>query len=258
MSDSWTAFLETPPTTLSETFVSPAVPQSSLSDMMLQPIEDESRQPTSMESIDPVYPEMFSAEPAFENPGEVENRVVLLSNLPEHANFEDLKPSFERYGDVEFYDLSKFDRGCVTIHYYDIRSAIELRRAWLQLQGRTIMKIFAPFEEVTNPRKPPNNGTIVIFHLPAEVTDDELCDLFARFGEIRQIRSSPFKQTQRFIEYHDKRAAERALTGMNGRFVRNSRISIEFSLPGGFRRNGQSVRTPSLPTIERFRPSYKC
>ena len=256
MSDSWTAFLETPPTTFSETFVSPPVGQSALGEVRLQPIEDDTRLPTSMDSVEPVYPDMFQTEANIENTGEVENRVIVVNNLPADFPIEELKKLFERYGDVEFYDLAKFDKSVLTVHYFDIRSAIELRRAQLVIGGRRIIKMFAPFEEVTNPRKPPNNGTIVIFHLPAEVSNEELSEMFGRDGEIRQIRSSPFKQTQRFIEFHDKRAAEMALTRMNGRYVRNSRINIEYSLPGGFRRNPQSqMRAPSLPTIERFRPS---
>ena len=253
MSDSWTAFLETPPTTLSETFA--PVPQSSLSEPQL-PAEsyDGNRVPTAMESLD-LQQIMYHEEHEFSTFGELENRVVICSNIPSTVSLDDFKATPMKFGDVEYFDTSQFDRGIVTVHYFDICSAHQLKHSDLRIDGKPIMMSFGPLEEVKNPKKPPNNGTIVIFHLPEDATDQELMRLFSKFGNIRQIRSSPFKQSQRFIEFYDKRHAQAALTAMNGTYVRNSKINIEFSLPGGFRRNPQNF-APAAPTVERVRHNH--
>lgn len=252
MSDSWNSFLETPPTTLSETFAAPSVSHSSLSEPPLPPEPyDETRMPTPMESLEtiqPIYPE----EPEFNTFGELENRVVICSNIPRTETLESFKARLSLFGEVEFFDESQFDRGILTVHYYDIYAAQCLRRSDMRIDGVSIAMSFGPLAEVKNPKKPPNNGTIVIFHLPEDTTDDELRSLFSKFGRVRQIRSSPFKQSQKFVEFYDKRNAQAALAAMNGTYVRNSKINIEFSLPGGFRRNAQNY-APSVPTIERVR-----
>ena len=41
---------------------------------------------------------------------------------------------------------------------------------------------------------------------------------------------------QKFIEYWDIRSAEKALNEMNNQVVGGSKISIDFSVPGGMRR----------------------
>ena len=110
-----------------------------------------------------------------------------------------------------------------------------------QLKGKTITVSFAPLPVILDPKKPPNNGTIVIFHLPAGITDDQIVTIFGQFGEIRQIRGTPTKTQQRFVEYYDTRHAEAALLSMSGKYVMGTRVSIEFSLPGGFRRGIQKV-----------------
>ena len=256
MSDSWTAFLETPPTTLSETFATPPVPQSSLSESQLPADSyDGNRVPTAMESLDTLQPLPYQQEHEFSTFGELENRVVICSNIPSTVSLDEFKVMPMQFGDIEYFDTSQFDRGIVTVHYFNIYAAHQLKHSDLRIDGKPIIMSFGPLEEVKNPKKPPNNGTIVIFHLPEDATDQELMMLFSKFGNIRQIRSSPFKQSQKFIEFYDKRDAQAALTAMNGTYVRNSKINIEFSLPGGFRRNPQNFAPPA-PTIERVRHNH--
>ena len=128
------------------------------------------------------------------------------------------------------------------IHFYDIRSAQWAKMSELRIRGKAVFKTYALNEEVSNPSKPPNNGTIVVFHLPKSITEQEIFNTFSKYGEVRQIRSTPLKQNQKFIEFYDLRCAENALKSMNGKQIKNSRVSIEFSLPGGFRKNGSSYR----------------
>lgn len=255
MSDSWNAYLETPPAMFSETFSGPIPCQSSLGDVVPIGPCDETRVPTQMESLDTFTPISYPDEPDFDTGasfGEIENRVVILSNIPPSEDLEELKHYLAQFGAVEAFDDTNFSRGILAVHYFDICAAQCLRRSDVRLNGKVVMMTYGPLEEVKNRKKPPNNGTIVIFHLPEDTTDEELRQLFVRFGRIKQIRSSPFKQSQKFIEFYDKRHAQAALTAMNGTYVRSSKINIEFSLPGGFRRSAQS-HAPSVPMIERVR-----
>jgi RNA recognition motif-containing protein len=256
MADSWTTFLETPPGCSSDLYASYGT--SSIGDSFWDfdwssPSEMEP-QPTTIESLNAIAPVIFPTNINFENYGELENRTMLISNVPADMTTNEIHSVFGRYGEIESYDDSNLSRGMLEVRYYDVRSAQWLRVSDFTIRGKPVSRAFAALEEVMNPRKPPNNGTIVIFHLPTETTAEELSAIFSQYGEIRQIRCTPFKQTQRFVEYFDKRAAEQALVAMNGKSIRKSKVSIEFSLPGGFRRNVQKyVTAPTLPTIERVR-----
>lgn len=216
-------------------------------------------QPTSVNSLDnlkKIEPVSFPPGIASINPnGEFENRTLLISNLPSNVTNSELETSFCSYGDIENINLRDINRGTARIRFYDIRSSQWARVTETRIRSNIVFKSFAPLEEVTNPRKPPNNGTIVIFHLPTAITDEELSTIFSQFGEIRQIRSTPLKQNQKFVEFYDIRNAEIALKSMNGQIIKKSRVSIEFSLPGGFRKNGATFnKNVSFPTIERNRP----
>lgn len=252
MSDNWGAYLETPPTTIFGSLNS--VGHSALTPVPVETyadpeIDTTKLNPTSMDALAPIQPFMFPPNIEYDNfNGELENRIVACSNVPQDVPIDELNAIFGAYGEIEKFDMTRLNMGTLLVHYYDIRSARWLRSSEFSIHGRPIIRAFAPSEEVKNPKKPPNCGTIVIFHLVTETTSQELEELFSQFGEIRQIRSTPQKQKQRFIEYFDKRSAERALTSMNGKCVRNSKINIEFSLPGGFRRN---YTAPSGPTVER-------
>jgi RNA recognition motif-containing protein len=126
----------------------------------------------------------------------------------------------------------------VTIEYYNLKNAQNLKRLMngVKVGVNMIMVSYAPLSKIDDPKKPPNNGTIVVFHLPQGISPSDIEEAFGQFGEIRQIRGTPTKPTQRFIEFWDIRAAERALNGLSGKYLMGSRVSIEFSLPGGFRR----------------------
>lgn len=216
-------------------------------------------QPTSFDSLDTlkrIEPVLFPPGiNSINSIGEFENRTIIISNLPNNATKAEVESVFCSYGDIDNINLNDINRGIARIRYFDIRSSHWAKMTETKIRSNILFKSFAPLEEVTNPRKPPNNGTIVIFHLPSAITDIELSSIFSQFGEIRQIRSTPLKQNQKFVEFYDVRNAEIALKSMNGQFIKKSKVSIEFSLPGGFRKNSASFnKNVFFPTIERNRP----
>ncbi|KAH0795643.1 RNA-binding protein [Histomonas meleagridis] len=184
------------------------------------------------------YPSSYSSYNDFY---EIENRTLIVSNVNPHTSHAEFENTFFVKNGIKSINFSKLSKGIVTIEYYDLRSSIQFKKMknGSMLHGNVIMVVYAPLPKIEDPKKPPNNGTIVVFNLPSGINDQHIESSFSQFGEIRQIRGTPTKPSQRFIEYFDTRSSEAALNGLNGKYVMGSRVSIEFSLPGGFRRNAQ-------------------
>lgn len=58
--------------------------------------------------------------------------------------------------------------------------------------------------------------------------DQNLCT-----GTIKELRETPGKKNQRFVEFYDVRDAAKALKELNGKEINGRQIVIEFSRPGG-------------------------
>ena len=109
--------------------------------------------------------------------------------------------------------------------------------------------------KIIDKKNPPNNGTIVVFNLPEIAKDEDIYSIFQQFGDIKDIRRTPNKHTQRFVEFYDSRSAFKAKKSMKkkkltitGKFCH---INIEFSLPGNYRVNHEKYYTNNIPTIQR-------
>lgn len=68
-------------------------------------------------------------------------------------------------------------------------------------------------------------------------------------GPIKELRDTPWKKNQRFVEFFDTRDAAKALKHMNGKQIHGKPIIIEFSRPGGhtrkfFHHSASSKATP--------------
>lgn len=60
-------------------------------------------------------------------------------------------------------------------------------------------------------------------------------DLFlvSKIGPVKELRETPNKRNQRFVEFYDVRNAAKAMAGMNGKEICGKPIVVEFSRPGG-------------------------
>ncbi|KAI8024388.1 Protein terminal ear1 [Camellia lanceoleosa] len=97
-----------------------------------------------------------------------------------------------------------------------------------------------------------NQGTLVIFNLDSSVSTTSLRDIFQAFGPVKELRETPLKRHQRFVEFYDVRHAAKALSEMNGKEIHGSHVVIEFSRPGGHvKRFSKSAQT----TIKSFNSS---
>ncbi|PON42316.1 Splicing factor-like protein [Parasponia andersonii] len=103
-----------------------------------------------------------------------------------------------------------------------------------------------------------NQGTIVIFNLDSEVTTSTLKDTFQVFGPIKELRETPSKKHQKFVEFFDVRDAAKALKEMNGKQINGKEVVIEFSRPGGHSRkimNAVTTTTHEYPPSPPLAPS---
>ena len=184
---------------------------------------------------------------------EMESRCLQVANIPSSATENDLRQLFTTYGgDIEELDTNNMQRGLVLVRFYDLRAARRLRSSRLQIKSNTLIMSYGDAKPVSNVRKPPNNGTIVVFRLPQNITDEDLLGVFERFGEIRQIRSTPSNANQRFIEYWDIRDAAKALKATHRKYYFGAQIVVDYSMPSGFKKHLEQLYSRKLPTIERL------
>jgi hypothetical protein len=188
-----------------------------------------------------------------EYPGEIESRVILVTNIAEDTTVADFAKKVSRFGDIDWLDTAALNRGIATVKFPDLRCSHRLRSASMSFSGRLCIVRFGPSEPVTNPKKPPNAGTLVVFRIGNGVDNETVSSVFGRFGDIREIRDCPQRDSQRFVEFWDQRSAEKARNALNKKFVDelNGHVVVDFSRPGGFRTNISSLENNAVAIIER-------
>ncbi|XP_043687256.1 protein MEI2-like 4 isoform X8 [Telopea speciosissima] len=168
--------------------------------------------------------------------GEHPSRTLFVRNISSNVEDSELKALFGQYGDIRTLYTSCKQRGFVMISYYDIRAARNAMRA-LQNKPLRLRKLDIHFSiPKDNPsEKDINQGTLVVFNLDSSVSNDDLCQIFGAYGEIKEIRETPHKHHHKFIEFYDVRAAEAALRALNRSDIAGKCIKLEPSRPGGAR-----------------------
>ncbi|XP_058092930.1 protein MEI2-like 4 isoform X2 [Magnolia sinica] len=182
--------------------------------------------------------------------GEHPSRTLFVRNINSNVEDSELRILFEQYGDIRTLYTACKHRGFVMISYYDIRAA---RNAMRALQNKPLRRrkldIHFSIPKDNPSEKDVNQGTLVVFNLDSSVSNDELRQIFGRYGEIKEIRETPHKRHHKFIEFYDVRAAEAALRALNKSDIAGKRIKLEPSRPGGARRLMQQF-SPELEQEE--------
>ncbi|KAJ8569711.1 hypothetical protein K7X08_006288 [Anisodus acutangulus] len=205
--------------------------------------------------------------PILPPPSSMTTRTLLLSMVPIDVSESIVRRDLEGFGDVRAVQMGRVREGIVTVHFYDLRHAqaalIEIQQQHMQQQ----MRLRRHYESSINlgqncylpPLPPPargliagravwaqftfpvtsglpdgnNQGTLVIFNLDPQTSTGTLRDIFQAFGHVKELRETPMKRHQRFVEFYDVRDAARALMEMNGNDLDGKQLLIEFSRPGG-------------------------
>lgn len=54
-------------------------------------------------------------------------------------------------------------------------------------------------------------------------------------GSVKELRDTPMKKNQKFVEFYDTRDASKALININGKEINGKTVVVEFSRPGGYK-----------------------
>ncbi|KAK4740709.1 hypothetical protein SAY87_024297 [Trapa incisa] len=215
-------------------------------------------------------------------------RALLLSSVPSDVSAEAVRRDMEAFGDVRAVQMEGLlHEGTVIVHFYDLRHARramrEVREQHMQQQCRLRYHFGSAMPGGPLPHPPPpsvhglvagrvvwaefvvpvpaansihdgqNQGSLVLFNLDPNVTADALRHIFEAFGPVMELRDTPYKKHQRFVEFYDVRDAAKALQEMNGKEILGKNVIIEFSRPGGYSRKllhssgGVSYFAPPAP-----------
>ena len=167
---------------------------------------------------------------------EIETRNLILGNCSPFYLEKNIRNLI--HPSIPIKKIEKNSTNSFEIFFYDLRHS-QYYRNYLnnkKINSNTFSCRYSNYKNLDNSENSQNNGTIVIFHLNPKISNNQLETTFSTYGEIRQIRSTPSKPYQRFMEYWDLRCAELALKAMNGKILLGTKISIEFSYPGGIRK----------------------
>lgn len=169
--------------------------------------------------------------------GEHPSRTLFVRNINSNVEDSELKTLFEQYGDIRTLYTACKHRGFVMISYYDIRAACNAMKA---LQNKPLRRrkldIHFSIPKENPSEKDINQGTLVVFNLDSSVSNDELCEIFRAYGEIKEIREAPRMSHQKYVEFYDVRAAESALRALNRSDIAGKQIKLEPGRPGGSKR----------------------
>lgn len=183
--------------------------------------------------------------------GEHPSRTLFVRNINSNAEDLELQTLFEQYGDIRALYTTCKHRGFVMVSYFDIRAA---RKAMKALQNKPLRRrrldIHYSIPKDNPSEKDVNQGTLVVFNLDSSVSTDDLHRIFGAYGEVKEIRETPHRSNQRFIEFYDVRAADEALRGLNQSDIAGKKIKLEPSRPGGARRSSTQLSPPDLDKEE--------
>ncbi|KAG5236170.1 hypothetical protein OIU77_014897 [Salix suchowensis] len=193
-------------------------------------------------------------------------RTLVLSLVPTEVSETLVRRELEVFGEVRGVQMERLGDGMVTVHFYDLRHAEralrEIREQHMQHQARLRNLFIQNRESLSMNIAPPppargliagcvvwaqfilpsckavpdgqNQGTLVVFNLDPNVSTRCLKEIFQAFGAVKELRETPLKRHQKFVEFYDVRDAAMALREMNGKEIYGKQVDIEFSRPGGY------------------------
>lgn len=183
--------------------------------------------------------------------GEHPSRTLFVRNINSSVEDFELQALFEQYGDIRTLYTACKHRGFVMVSYFDIRAASNAMKA---LQNKPLRRrrldIHYSIPKDNPSEKDVNQGTLVAFNLDDSVSNDDLRQLFGAYGEVKEIRETPHRSNQKFIEFYDIRAADEALRALNRSNIAGKKIKLEASHPGGARRSSTQLLLSDLEQEE--------
>ncbi|KAF8080352.1 hypothetical protein N665_0952s0010 [Sinapis alba] len=183
----------------------------------------------------------------------IPTRTLVLLPVPADVSESSIRRDLEVFGEVRGVQMERAHEGIVTVHFYDLRHSQralrEIRERHMHqeqvsfgrgyraahglVSGRTVWAHFV-FPNLKAVPEGNNQGSLVIMNLEPTVSSAALRQIFEVYGEVKELRETPFKREQRFVEFHDVRDAALARREMDGKTIDGKPILVQFSRPGGF------------------------
>ncbi|XVE92283.1 hypothetical protein REPUB_Repub01dG0083500 [Reevesia pubescens] len=216
---------------------------------------------------------VVAPQPPLPPPTAASTRALVLTLVPCDVSESEVRKELEVFGEVRGVQMERVREGIVTVHFYDLRHAEktlkEIREQHMQQQTRVRNQyvaaaaacepgeinvcapllasargliagraVWAHFIIPASNAVPDENnqGTVVVFNLDPGVSTSKLKDIFQAFGPVKELRETPLKKHQKFVEFYDVRDAAKALRELNGKEINGKQVVIEFSRPGGYSR----------------------
>uniref|UniRef100_A0A0E0N6H8 RRM domain-containing protein n=1 Tax=Oryza rufipogon TaxID=4529 RepID=A0A0E0N6H8_ORYRU len=87
----------------------------------------------------------------------------------------------------------------------------------------------------------------------------ELREIFQAYGDVKDVRESALRPSNKFVEFFDTRDADRALHELNGKELFGRRLVVEYTRPSlpGPRRRGHVSHQPLAPTPPRLQAAWR-
>ncbi|XVF85098.1 hypothetical protein PTKIN_Ptkin17bG0091100 [Pterospermum kingtungense] len=228
---------------------------------------------------------VVAPHPPLPPPTAAATRALVLTLVPCHVSESMVRKELEVFGEVRGVQMERVREGIVTVHFYDLRHAERALNAireqrmqqqtWVLNQYVAAASIgFEPGEinacapmsssargliagravwahyiiPASNAVPDGNNqGTVVVFNLDPGVSTSKLKDIFQAYGPVKELRETPLKKHQKFVEFYDVRDAAKALREMNGKEINGKQVVIEFSRPGGYCRRFLNANNNANP-----------
>jgi len=197
---------------------------------------------------------------------------LFVGQVPMHITAEQLRPAFEEFGKIEDITIitdkaTRLSKGCGFVTYSreeEARAAIEALSDKCVLSP-TSKPLVVKFAEGLQQRM---EDKISVGNLPLDATQDELTELFGRFGEVKQATlqrrpdNSPPSATG-FIRFVKRADATKAMAALNGTTFRGSQhlLAVKFAEdnkaePSGCAPQQQGTSASSYPPNFGLQPQY--
>ena len=176
----------------------------------------------------------------YKSDGSKDLQTVFVSNLDFKVNEEQLKEAFEKFGAIDDVRLvRKFNglsKGYAYIEFQTIESVREaLKHDRMPLEGRPVfiseMGKRSKFNFSTSVEK----HKIFVKNIPLEVTNEELKQLFEKYGSVKDCRLVTYRNGHSkgcaYIEFRDEVSAQEAVKQANGMLIKDKNIMVAISNP---------------------------
>ncbi|KAJ6255103.1 protein mei2-like 2 [Anaeramoeba flamelloides] len=155
-------------------------------------------------------------------------RKIYIRLIPNNLSKQKMILFFKKFGSIRrSYLKHKLNSYSLIIEYYDLRHSESAHNEIhdKKIEDQEFLVNYVNTIPLSDRNQ--NQGTLVVFGLTKYITNNELVDIFSKYGPLRDIRSTPNKVYHRFIEFYDIRDAEKAMKCLNKTKINTRRIKIE-------------------------------